>query len=73
MTVKSTALVDELADFSKVSSKSGNWRIADRDCRAAKEDAHRAAGNGRDALIYQLPAAIEGFRMFAFFPKTKAT
>ena len=33
-----------------------------------KEDAHRAAGHAGDALIYELPAAIEGFRVFTLFP-----
>lgn len=70
--IKSVELVDELADFSKVSSKSGGWRIADRDCRSAKEDAHRAAGTAKDALIYELPAAIESFRIYTFFPKDES-
>jgi mannan endo-1,4-beta-mannosidase len=67
--VKTATLVDELADFSKTKSRSGAWSISDRDCRAAREDAHRAAGNSGDQLIYELPNAIEGFKIFAFFPK----
>ena len=39
-----------------------------RDCRKVKEDAHRAAGMAGDNLVYQLPMAVEGFRVFAFFP-----
>ena len=70
--VAAATLVDELADFSKVQRHPGNWQIADRDCRSAKEDAHRAAGTAGDALIYQLPSAIESFRVFAFFPKAKS-
>jgi hypothetical protein len=66
--VTTDTLVDELADFSKTQSHPGGWRIADRDCRAAKEDAHRAAGGAGDALVYQLPTAIESFRVFTFFP-----
>jgi hypothetical protein len=66
--VNADTLVDELADFSKTQSHPGGWRIADRDCRAAKEDAHRAAGGAGDALVYQLPTAIESFRVFTFFP-----
>jgi len=62
-------LVDELANFSKIHSRSGAWKIADRDCRSAKEDAHRAAGGAGDVLVYELPSAIQSFRMFAFFPK----
>ena len=65
--VTHATLVDELADFSKVQTRLGNLRITMRDCRKAKEDAHRAAGNAGDALIYRLPTAIEGFRVFTFF------
>jgi hypothetical protein len=67
ITVTHATLVDELADFSKVQTRQGNLRITVRDCRKAKEDAHRAAGNAGDALIYRLPTAIEGFRVFTFF------
>ena len=67
--VRTATLVDELADFSKVQRHDGAWRIADRDCRSAKEDAHRAAGAAGDTLVYQLPSDIEGFRVFALFPK----
>jgi mannan endo-1,4-beta-mannosidase len=69
--VTTAALVDELADFSKLNSHSGDWKIADRDCRSAREDAHRAAGVAGSALIYQLPSAIQNFRVFAFFPKAE--
>ena len=62
-------LVDELADFSKIHSRSGAWKIADRDCRSAKEDAHRAAGGAGDVLVYELPSDVQSFRVFAFFPK----
>ncbi len=68
VTVRDDTLVDELADFTKVRSKTGAWKIADRDCRAAKEDAHRAAGGAGDALVYRLPGTITGFRVFVFFP-----
>jgi len=70
--VKSATLVDELADFAKTHARSGGWKIADRDCRAAKEDAHRAAGGTGDVLVYELPNAIQDFRVFAFFPKTES-
>ena len=66
--VTHATLVDELADFSKVHARQGQIRIATRDCRRAKEDAHRAAGDAGDALIYQLPTSIDGFRIFTFFP-----
>jgi hypothetical protein len=71
VTVKSDTLVDELANFTKVQAKTGAWKIADRDCRAAKEDAHRAAGAAGDALVYRLPDAVTGFRVFVFFPKSE--
>jgi hypothetical protein len=61
--------VDELADFSKTSSHSPGWKIADRDCRAAKEDAHRAAGVAGNELVYELPTTIQSFQVFTFFPK----
>jgi hypothetical protein len=70
--VKSATLVDELADFSKVDSHLGDWKIASRDCRAAKEDAYRAAGVAGDALIYRLPNTIESFRVSVFFPKSES-
>ena len=63
------ALVDELADFSRVAERRGGWEITMRDSRKAKEDAHRAGGKAGDALVYRLPARIEGFRVFVFFPK----
>ena len=69
VTVENATLVDELADFSKIHSRRGAWKIAGRDCRSAKEDAHRAAGGAGDALIYELPSSIQSFRVFAFFPK----
>ena len=72
VSVKSATLVDELADLSKPQSHTGAWKIADRDCRSAKEDAHRAAGTVGDALVYQLPSAIQSFRVFALFPKSES-
>ena len=50
----------------------GNVEIKMRDTRKAKEDAQRAAGNAGDALIYRLPTAIKGFRVFVFFPEDVA-
>jgi mannan endo-1,4-beta-mannosidase len=66
--IRHASLVDELADFSKVENKSGDWKIANHDCRKAKEDAHRAAGTAGATLIYQRPTQIQKFRVFAFFP-----
>lgn len=70
--VTHATLVDELADFSKVYARKGGLEIKTRDCRNAKEDAHRASGVAGDAWIYRLPTAIESFRVFAFFPKDVA-
>jgi len=70
--VKSVTLVDELYDFSKLYDRSGDWELASRDCRAAKEDAHRAAGSAGGWLIYQLPETVQTFRVFAFFPKAES-
>ena len=70
--VTQVTLVDELADFSKLHAHQGNLEIKTHDSRKAKEDAHRVAGKAGDVLVYQLPASIEGFRVFAFFPKDVA-
>ena len=70
--VKNDTLVDELADFSKINSQSGDWQISNRDCRSAKEDASRAAGNVGDTLTYELPNAVKSFCVFAFFPKEES-
>jgi hypothetical protein len=67
--VKTATLVDELADFSKTKSRSGTWQLSNRDCRAAREDAHRAVGKAGDTLVYELPNAIQSFNIFTFFPK----
>jgi mannan endo-1,4-beta-mannosidase len=72
VTVTHATLVDELADFSETSAHSGAIRLETHDSRKAKEDATRAAGNAGDSLTYQLPSAIEGFRVFVFFPKDVA-
>jgi hypothetical protein len=65
--VTTETLVDELADFSRVESRTGDWRIANRNCRSAKEDAHRAAGEAGAALVYRVSTSIRGFRVFAHF------
>jgi hypothetical protein len=69
--VKADTLVDELADFSQVTLQHGGWTLSRRDCRSAKEDAHRAAGSAGDGLVYQLPSAIHSFRVYVFFPGTE--
>src|ERR1019366_3217260 len=66
--VTHATLMDELADFSKVQAQQGRLEIKKRDCRKAKEDAHRDGGNAGDVCFYLCPALIEGFRVFVFFP-----
>jgi hypothetical protein len=66
--IAQATLVDELADLKKAAVVQGNLVIKMNDSRKGKEDAQRAAGNAGDALTYQLPAAIKGFRVFAYFP-----
>jgi hypothetical protein len=66
--VRANTLVDELANFSKIQSRTGLWKIADRDGRQAKEDAQRAAGVAGSQLIYHLPARIQSFRVYALYP-----
>ena len=72
VTVKQDTFVDELADFTKMQTHTGGWKLADRECRSAKEDAQRVAGVTGDVLIYQLPTDIKSFRVFTFFPKTES-
>ena len=67
--VMHATLVDELQDFSKVAAREGGVEIRTRDCRKAKEDASRVGGSAGDALVYHLPNAVQGFRVFALFPK----
>jgi mannan endo-1,4-beta-mannosidase len=61
-------LVDELADLSRMHGHNGALEIQTRDCRKAKEDAHRLAGKAGSELIYQLPGAVRSCRVDAFFP-----
>jgi len=61
--------VDEMASMATLHSRRGQFSIKTRDCRQAKEDAHRLAGTAGNEIVYKLPTAIEGFRVFAFFPK----
>jgi len=67
--VSQVTLVDELADFTKVHSRTGELEIKSRDCRAAMEDAHRAAGQAGSTLVYRVASPIAKARVFVFFPK----
>jgi hypothetical protein len=62
-------LVDEMEDFSKMfAHDEGALELATRNCRQAKEDAHRVAGKAGARLVYQFPSRMSGFKIFAFFP-----
>ncbi len=67
--VTHATFVDELADFTRLHAREGQFEIRSRDCRQAKEDAHRARGEAGSALVYRLPTTLEGFRVFAFYPR----
>ncbi len=67
--VSRVTLVDELADFSKVHSRSDELGVESRDCRSAMEDAHRASGQAGSALVYRMASPITGAKAFVFFPK----
>jgi hypothetical protein len=69
VTVTQVTIIDELANLDRVQARNGNWEIRTRDCRKAKEDAHRAAGNAGDTLSYRAPGALERVRLYAFFPR----
>ncbi|HEV2692618.1 MAG TPA: cellulase family glycosylhydrolase [Verrucomicrobiae bacterium] len=68
--VTNATLVDELADFSRIQSQAGGWKIASTGCRVTKEDIHRAAGIAGDTLVYKLPAMVNSIRVFSYFPET---
>jgi mannan endo-1,4-beta-mannosidase len=70
--VTHATLVDELADFAKLHSQVGALEIQTRDCRKAKEDAHRLAGAAGSMLVYRVPGPIRSCRLDAFFPKAVA-
>jgi mannan endo-1,4-beta-mannosidase len=70
--VTHATLVDELADFSSIHSRAGTLDLQTRDCRKAKEDAHRIAGTSGSAIVYRVAGPIQSCRLFAFFPKAVA-
>jgi hypothetical protein len=64
--------VDELADFSLIHSRAGTLDLQARECRKAKEDAHRLAGTSGSAIVYRVSGPIQSCRLYAFFPKAVA-
>ena len=67
--VSHVTLVDELADFSKVATNTGELKIETRDSRSALEDAHRATGDVGCSIVYRVASPLTAARVFAFFPK----
>jgi hypothetical protein len=70
--VRQAMLADEMADFSLIQERRGALEIMTRDCRKAKEDAHRLAGKPDSAIVYRLNGPIRAVRLYAFFPGTVA-
>lgn len=68
VTVTHRTLVDDFADLSQVWARSGKLELQTRDCRKAKEDAHRLAGEPGSTITYQLPSGVGRCRLDAFFP-----
>jgi mannan endo-1,4-beta-mannosidase len=66
--VKHVTLVDEMSDFSRLYACAGDLQIVSRDCRAAREDAHRVVGQEGTELVYQVSGKIINMRVFVFFP-----
>lgn len=70
--VKHATLVDEMRDFSRMAEHQGALEIKARDCRQAKEDAHRLAGQAGSAVVYHLTDPILFVKLDAFFPAAVA-
>ncbi len=66
--VRHRLLVDEMADFNALHQRQGKLELKNHDCRKAREDAHRIAGEPGSEMIYQLPGAVHGCKVYAFFP-----
>jgi hypothetical protein len=67
--VRDRALVDELMGFTLMHARNGALEIQTRDCRKAKEDAHRLAGTAGSAVVYRVSDPILSCRLYAFFPQ----
>ncbi len=65
--VEYATLVDEMIGFSMLHERQGPLEIKTHDCRKAKEDAHRLAGETGSSIVYQRPSAIRACRLYAFF------
>jgi mannan endo-1,4-beta-mannosidase len=66
--VSQGTFVDELADLTRIHHYQGTAAIKTRDCRQAKEDAHRLAGEPGTTLVYQVNGPIQSAKVYTFFP-----
>jgi hypothetical protein len=66
--VTHAVLVDELAGFTSIHSRQGALDIKTRDCRKAKEDIHRLAGQAGSAIVYRLAGPVRFAHVWSFFP-----
>ena len=72
VTVTSGNFVDDLNDFTRIRERTGVLEIQNRDCRQAKEDAHRLEGSAGSEIIYKVPGPVASFRVDVFFPRAVA-
>jgi hypothetical protein len=66
VSVRCRTLVDEARDFSQTAATLGNVTLATENARSVQEDCHRFAMQAGSAVVYRTPAAISGWRVFAF-------
>jgi hypothetical protein len=57
-----------MVNTKRAMSTTGQLSEETRDCRKAKEDAHRIAGVSGSAIVYRLAGPLEVCRLDAFFP-----
>ena len=65
--VQYITFIDELHNFSKIHTYSGDLAIESKEARKFKEDLHRLAGGSGDAIVYRVPRNIRSVKVFAFF------
>jgi len=67
--VKQHAFVDELENTDRANSKRGQLEFVTQDCRKAREDAHRVAGDVGSELNYTFPTVVQRYRIYAYYPQ----
>lgn len=72
VSVTQRLLVDELADSSLITKTQGPLKHVSNECRKAREDIHRLAGEPGSAITYRLPAQMLFLRIYSFFPEAVA-